>query len=429
MPIPIDKIENPFSPALDWKYGEGIEGRKTMFVRGVVEYNRDPEHRGRVMVRVLEDGPEMQIGNPKKPRVATFDLGWCEPMFGHGSGMGFGSFTVPPVGARVFVSHERGAKTNPLYFGGWVANSPNQRRYGVTRTTLEPPEKEYEEHAGFDNEGNSGGNFKYPPKPTPYQGHWMEEQGPEIPLELTEMIDHIPDTQMFFKTLKGASLLVKERDEAEEMVLTDRLGAELRFESNTPLVENGVLRRGRLSATQHEPMSLDNVTHNHKLALLTPDRSGLEIENNILGDDRLAVQLHPEQEIKKNLEFLPTRTAIELDPGEEKAQMVWVEDGVEVGHIKFDKLRRRLDVKGLDHTAIESDEDIILTAPRIKFLGDVEIEGEVKHFGGKKMVFMDNDMEPYGSQFRNWWPYDNRLSPYTEEPTTWEDSWAEEYKI
>ena len=213
---------------LDWRFGRGVHTRDRFFiVRGVVEYNRDPEHRGRVMVRVLEDGPEMKLGKNEQARVATFALGWCDAMFGQGAGMGFGAFNVPPVGARVFVMYERGSRENPVYFGGWFANAPRQRRYGATKTTLKPPVNDLPDQPGFTEDGHAGGDYKFPPKPTPYGGYWMEGPRPEIPLELVEMEDNTPDIQMFFKTLKGASLLAKERDTVEELVLVDRLGAEL----------------------------------------------------------------------------------------------------------------------------------------------------------------------------------------------------------
>ena len=112
---PVTADRDALAHLLDWKFGRGIHKRDRFFaVRGVVEYNRDPEHRGRIMVRVLEDGPEMKLGKNEQPRVSTFELGWCDPMFTHGSGMGFGAFTVPPVGARVFVMYERGSDDNPL---------------------------------------------------------------------------------------------------------------------------------------------------------------------------------------------------------------------------------------------------------------------------------------------------------------------------
>lgn len=289
--------QTPAELAVDYRWGVGTHRRnRVQIVRGVVEYNRDPDHRGRVMVRINEDGPEMHPLQKGCSLQCSLSLGWANPLFGQGSGSGFGAYTVPPVGARVFVMCEEGHPDQRLYFGGWVANSPEQRRYGVTESTITPPKKQSDFEPGFDDQGCVGGDNKYPPKPTQYQGHWMEEQGPERPLELAEMIDHTPDTQMFFKTLKGASMMVKERDEAEEMVITDRMGAELRFESNMEIQEDGVIRRNRVSSTQHEAMSLDNLAHfRHLVSLTSANRQGLEIASSTIDDDSVLLQTHPKK--------------------------------------------------------------------------------------------------------------------------------------
>lgn len=401
---------NPLRTVTDWKFGRGnhIRGDKIV-VRGRVEYNRDPDHRGRVMVRVIEDGPEMRISNKQLPRVATFDLGWCEPLFSLAGGMGFGSFSVPQVGARVYVLYERGEETNPVYFGGWFANSPRKRRYGATRSTLTPPVVEFEDDSGYDEEGNAttGGKYQYPPKPPPYHGAWDEEQGPELPLELSEMIDHTPDTQLLFKTLKGASFIVKERDEAEEFTLTDRLGAGIKISSHTLLSEEGVVRRGRVSATEHEAMTLDNLAFtSHTMSFLTATRTGLEIENTADGkDDSLHLQIHPEHPYSKNPELMDTRVAVELDEGERRVRLIYKEDGVVTGQLEFDAIAKTINLEGLEHIHLNCDTDIVLTAPKVKIHGDLDVEGEIRHLGGEKFVFIDNNMEPYGSQFRNHWTH------------------------
>jgi len=422
MPIREFEKKAPINLGLDWRAGSGVHARdRVAIVRGIVEFNRDPDHRGRVKVRVAEDGPEYSNRFPDKPRFATLSLDWCLPLFGHGSGMGFGSFTVPPVGARVYVMYERAHPEQPVYFGGWVANAARRKRYGVTGTTLDPPRKETEEEEGFNESGGKGGDYMLPPRPTEYQGYWEEEQGPELPLELADMVDHTPDTQMFFKTLKGASLLVKERDEVEEMVLTDRLGAELRFESNTPLLENGVLRRGRVSGTQHEPMSLDNLSHfTHNVSLVNAVRSGLEISSGTIGDDNsIKLDIHPEQTQKKNTELFDTRAAMELDPGEDRIKLLYRENSEDLGYIIFDRVGRRLDIVGMQSLAISSTEEVAITAPKIKLTGDIDIEGEVSYFGNQKSVFIDADMEPCGTPFRNYIPC-----------STWSSIWrgTREYK-
>lgn len=373
----------PGENAADWEKGKGVHARDRHDIRrGVVEFNRDPDHRGRVMVRTIHDGPEMKITKPTDPRKATFSLGWCNPMFSSGAGMDFGSFNVPPVGARVFVMYEHGDPESGVYFGGWFAHSPEPRRYGATETTLTPPNKRKPEDTGYGPDGSSGGDFYYPPRPTRYQGFWNEQQGPERPLELAEMVDHTPDTQMYFKTLKGASLIIKERDEAEELILTDRLGAELRFESHTSLLEDGVLRRGRASATQHEPLSLDNAAYDrHRVALLANNRSGLEIVNSASEDDSVILQSHLGTAVRKNVhERHPDRVSVELDPGEKRLQILYTEDGVEKGALTFDLVAQKLQVKGLDNLSLVSDQSVSIAAQRVEIDGDLDVNGDIRHW-------------------------------------------------
>jgi len=377
----------------------------TVIRRGVVEFTRDPQHRGRVLVRVVTDGPEMKIRNKDVPRKATFDLTWCEPLFPAGAGMGFGSFVVPPVGSRVFVLYEEGQRDQPLYFGGWYAQPPKQRRYGATKTTLTPANTQHEYEPGYNADGTPGGDFRHPPKPTPYGGHWVEEQGPETPLELFEMLDHTPDTQMFFKTLKGASLMVKERDEVEEFSITDRLGAELLFSSPTELIENGVLRRGMNSVSKLQPMGLDSmIDPAQRVALHTGTGAGLEIEAGKYGNDSVSLQTHPvAHSLDRNYELHDTRMALELDEGERRLRILYLEAGSVVGELIFDAVSNRIDIRGLDHIQIQSDSTIQLEAPQIRIRGDLEVEGEIRHIGGNKLTFVDNDTSPYNSPTRNFW--------------------------
>lgn len=403
---------------VDWKQGVGVHAQDRVAIRrGIVEYNRDPTRRGRVKVRIAEDGPEISEQNKGKVRKATLHLAWYLPLFGLGAGTGFGAFTVPPVGARVYVMYERAHPDMGVYFGGWYANPYRQRRYGVTESTLTPPLKQFENQEGYNEEGDAGGQFALPPKETVYQGHWTEEQGPELPLELREMVDHTPDSQMIFKTLKGASMMIKERDEAEELIITDRLGAEIRFQANTELIEDGVLRRGRSSATMHEPMGLDKlVTGSHLTTFLNPAGVGMTMESHVFEDDSLRIQVHPEQEEIRNPELMSTRLAVELDHGEKRVRILQLTNDIVTGEITFDVAAQKLDIRGIKRTQITAEEEVTIEAAKIRVLGDLDVEGEIRHLGGKKLTFLENDNEPYGSQTRNFWthksvsppPYDDK---------------------
>ena len=109
---------------------------------------------------------------------------------------------------------------------------------------------------------------------------------------------------------------------------------------------------------------------------------------------------------------MESRVALEMDPGEKYMRLIYMEEDEIKGLIEFDLISNRIEIKGLDDISIISDQSITMESPRILLLGDVEVDGEIKHWGGDKLTFMDNDMEPYGTQTRNYWPYDLPMAPY-----------------
>ncbi len=375
--------------------------RKTGIYRGIVEYNRDPEQRGRIMVRLVSDGPEMQIENAEKARVSTFDLGWCEPCFGLAGGRHFGSFSVPAVGARVFVMFIHADEKVPVYFGGWYANPARPKRYGATKTTLEPPLDQVT------------GEPRYPAMEPPYWGHWEEEPGNEVPIEARQMMDNSPDNHVLFKTLKGASLIVKDRDYDEELVLTEHRGGELRFESNTPTVEGaeGPVRRGTHSITQHSPPTISAVAFSHKMRLLDAAAQGILSEVSNRDNDTSAYLVQGPLDTAKAIELKEKRLSVEMEHGKRRLRIAYMDGDLAEGYIEFDALSQQLSIVGMSNIQITSDVDITLEAPTVRIKGDVDIDGEIRHLGGKKIVFMDNDTDPYSSQFVNFQAQRDRSSP------------------
>jgi len=101
-----------------------------------------------------------------------------------------------------------------------------------------------------------------------------------------------------------------------------------------------------------------------------------------------------------------------MDPGEQRVRLIWRIDNETAGQIEWDRISKTLDIKGFDDLNITADNVVTVTAPRIQMLGDLEVDGEIRHWGGKKLTFMDNDMTPYGTQTRNYWPYDRPMAPY-----------------
>ena len=93
--------------------------------RGIVTDNQDPQNLGRLRARV----PEV-LGN--------VETGWalpCAPYAGNGTGV----FTVPPVGAGVWIEFEAGDVSRPVWSGCWWGERKLPKNNSGTMAT--PPIK------------------------------------------------------------------------------------------------------------------------------------------------------------------------------------------------------------------------------------------------------------------------------------------------
>ena len=75
--------------------------------RGIVDNNEDPEKMGRIKVRVPDVFHD---------QVTSWALP-CSPYSGNGSGQ----FTVPAIGAGVWIEFEAGDPAKPIWTGCWWA--------------------------------------------------------------------------------------------------------------------------------------------------------------------------------------------------------------------------------------------------------------------------------------------------------------------
>jgi hypothetical protein len=404
-PIPLKAVsvfaEDPFRRSTQFEEGTGPYKRYFGVYRGFVEFNRDPEQRGRIKVRVPEfDGPEFRLDedHTEEPYVATLELQWVEPCMSMGAGKGFGSFTVPQVGATVFVMYVGGKKDNPIYFGGWPGIPAGQARYGSTKTTTSPP-------YGEDSEGEAVA--LYDPAPPPYwtEDGWMEEQGNDAPREVTEQISNQPDIHMLWKSMKGASFLINERDTWETIVLTDRLGAELRMEYPTTTAVNDemALRRNLHSATQHNQMDVTNLFGPYgRLLLVDPVRQGVEIHTSPYEYDRLDISLHDHTSDNQKVKDTQADTIrLSMNSAETLLRIDYVEDFDVVARIELDLLQRAITIKGLDRLKFSTTDLIDIEADRIRLRGDVEIDGELD-IRNNDIRFIGGTAATTGTNIRNW---------------------------
>jgi len=169
--------------------------------RGVVEYINDPLMQNRIKVRVPAINKTVDV-------VSTEALPWAVLMTSFGGAGGFGIVAVPPVGSTVFVEYEGGNPAYPVVVGTW---------FGVP--SIPQP-------MGRINEQPKGKISMSPDESSP----WHTEPGPEIPDDSQRRANLAPENYVF-KTPKGHTLIMEDRDEAEYFAIIDRAGQTLLFES------------------------------------------------------------------------------------------------------------------------------------------------------------------------------------------------------
>ena len=152
--------------------------------KGRVESAMDPLKVGRAQVRI----PCFHgvVGNGDA--IPDEDLPWASYCSPTGAGCDHGSFLPPEKGDYVWVAFEGGDPDKPVILGGsFGIGASSVRNYG---------------------EGD-------------YQ--WTGSSGyVEVPLEASDAVE--PTTKVIYKSPKGTSILIEEKNGAEELLIVDRVG-------------------------------------------------------------------------------------------------------------------------------------------------------------------------------------------------------------
>ena len=165
---------------------------------GKVEYNIDPMQLGRVRVRIPAlDGPPSL--------TKTEQLLWAtSALSAFGGGSDYGSFAVPPIGSFVWVMFNGGYPDYPVVVGVATVAPVSEREI------LRDSNKDYP----------LGSISMSPSKEQPVKTPPVNE----APVESLNMVNNNPEVYTVFKSPKGASIIIQDRDEVEKMSITDRAG-------------------------------------------------------------------------------------------------------------------------------------------------------------------------------------------------------------
>ena len=170
------------SVALSRMVDEQINNKenRTGFYRAVVVDVNDPLHLARIKVRI----PSFHGVDPSQS-VYTPDsrLPYAFPATMNGAGYKMGQYILPVVGSLVWVSFETGT-TNLVYFGGIYCADPTGNRYLY-----------------FDRNANNGQAVQI-----------VEDDIPD---------DYNPNQYVIFRSPKGASIYIDDRDRGENVTIQD----------------------------------------------------------------------------------------------------------------------------------------------------------------------------------------------------------------
>lgn len=173
--------------------------------RAQVEYTLDPLKRGRVKVRI----PQIHgIPGQTDSYLNPIDLPWAEPCF-IGAGPDMGQLIVPLAGATVYVMFEAGDPNKPMYIGGV---------HGVKLS-----------------QGKNMGTFDGVPTASQINGgNWTSNGNDEPPLDAFDWAtvpNPDPAVPVIYKSRKGHTIFMDDRDEKEKMTMIDRIGQMFGFVS------------------------------------------------------------------------------------------------------------------------------------------------------------------------------------------------------
>ena len=192
-------MANPFSNNAEQTMFDKLQPPFKRFgiYRGKVEYNDDPLQLGRVCVRIPAIHGSESI-------TTTEDLPWASTCNAFGGGSGYGSFMIPPVGSMVWIAFDGGDVDFPVVMGTFPV-VPAKERVMLRDSNQKHPV-------------GTQSMTKSPSEP------WKTPPSNESPSEFLQMVRNHPETYVPFKSPKGASLVVEDRDEVERLRLTDRSG-------------------------------------------------------------------------------------------------------------------------------------------------------------------------------------------------------------
>lgn len=324
--------------------------------RGYIEYINDPEQMGRVRVRI----PNLN-GYPNDAPV--YGLPWAYVVNAFGGGHDYGSKFIPPVGSTCLVAFEGGDSSIPVVIGVWdgAPTDPALMLRDVTRTY---PKEEVS---------------MSPDPATP----WVADAGPDPPKEYLQQVDNRPERYVPFKSVKGATIDIEDRDEFEHTRILDRAGQGLfmsgpikdKKTGTEPANLNNEAQRGLKSALDGTALPIESTVNDEgSISLIDIGSQSISL---VSKKDANKISIISKQgAVKDSLtEGGSKETAgkanvsMELNSGSKSFTLEIQENGITKSKITINGQNGNIEIESPFSVRIKSDRTIIE--------GDVDISGNV----------------------------------------------------
>lgn len=323
-----------------------VASEKTGVWRGTIEYNQDPLQLGRVKVRILELDGEFEGGEVNKDNywIPTEKLPWARVMHQFGGGYDYGNFTIPPIGSTCFVMFEKSDPRYRIVIGYWCGSPKTPQKFGTNPDETLPTE-EY---------ANS-------------MGKWYGKNAPEPPLESQGIRNHDPTRQVLYKSPKGHTIVVDDRDEGEFIEILDRTGQGIRFECYVTKEQNkgNKEQRGLRSVFRGDAVDRSSLVNN-RARIIIRDLAGSEIEF----------------DSKNNGEKIKI-TACRGKTSDEKQiiELLAHQGRTTVKAVKSNQIQSSLSVDSSGNIEVKATNQIKLSSPNVVIQGYLRVEGSASISG------------------------------------------------
>lgn len=326
--------------------------------RAKVEYINDPNQTGRVKVRI-------PVLHSTDKQMSTDLLPWAVVMSNFGGGYDYGTKHIYPVGSTVFVMFEGGNVEYPVVIGSWEGNSTSWNI--MLRDT-----------AG---EWPKGPMSMSPQEDIP----WFSPPGGDSPKEYLLMSEHSPERYVPFKSVKGATIDVEDRDEVEHTRILDRAGQGLFFDAPIlaevpegkpfPANEGNQAQRGLRTAQEGDQLPLESTLASEaSVTLVDINSQSIMLHSSENANSIKLTSKQPEAEkeltLGRNKELPGEYSAsLELASGYKVINLEITNNGISLARISLDGNVGTLFIDAPTLTKINSETTILS--------GDVKIEGNL----------------------------------------------------